>query len=196
MFKLSCVLCYQNKVNTQLRTLCSTCFKKLVPASNYKNFLVSSLYVYEHSMRELILRVKIAGDHLALNCLKQLWLNTEEGQKKVMWADCLMPAPSSLWSRVHGRFDLAYLLCHELSKTNKKKLLHPPKSLYWRWQKRSLLKSRLTMNFDNYHQQNEKKSHLLIIDDVLTTGYTLNNVAKSLNETYNLRFLTLARASK
>ena len=190
-----CILCFQKKYNTrQQASLCQKCLKKLVPISNEEQSRINSLFLYEPHIRQLILEVKIRGSYPALFCLTELLVNSKSVQYLIEAVDYIMPAPSSLWSRFYGRFDLAYLLCYYLAKAYKKQLLCPPLSLMWRWQKRSQCKERLAKEFFASIHQNQMHSHLLIFDDVFTTGYTLKKVADLLTDTYNLHFLTLAKA--
>ncbi|MEZ4743609.1 MAG: hypothetical protein R3B45_14385 [Bdellovibrionota bacterium] len=50
-----------------------------------------------------------------------------------------MPAPSSLWGRLRGRFDIANYIAHTLSKEFKKPLITPPFNLRWRLKKRAFI---------------------------------------------------------
>jgi len=152
-----------------------------------------SLYRYNSSIRSLILKVKIEGNYRALACLKYLFLNSPLSDEMVEKCDRIIPAPSSLWSRLRGRIDLAWMLGDSLAGTHKLSLRPAPLQLHWQLKKRSQLSNREKLASCSPLDETAGEKSVLIVDDVVTSGYTLRRTATALKGE-NCRFLTLASA--
>ncbi len=154
--------------------------------------LGESLYAYLFLTRKLILRTKVSGDYRALSALKEVFVNHPTAIEMAADAETIVAAPSSFWGRVRGRFDLAYHLAAALSEASGKPLSPCPGRLYWRFKKRARQqnKEKKNLNFAN----TSDGAPVLIIDDIITTGYTLTQVARTYKD-HSLSFLTLACAS-
>ena len=176
---------------------------------------VASLLRYRGVVRDLVLRAKVRGDHRALALLVRLVADRKEAISLTMWCDAVVANPSSLWGRIRGRLDIASQIGSHLARVAGKPLLHAPLDLHWRWQKHALTDRKKRTEMDpveaiavkwtkyvrscNFHQPIKKQDGLtrvLLVDDVLTTGSTLQRTAMALSrhQTVIVRGLTVARA--
>ena len=186
-----CVYCGKRSSHSYFQAkLCKQCFTNLQPAKK-RNSTVS-LYQYNEMMRQLILNCKVHGDRLSLLCLKKLWLNSPQTTKLFGKCSFIMPAPSSLWGRLHGRIDLAWWLTFWARQAFPLKPLSPPNYLYWSLEKQAKKKKRRSTKITR--KKTSSTQSLVIVDDVITTGETLAKIAKSITAPYNLYYLTLAQA--
>ncbi len=187
----SCPFC-QKKILTQ-KFICSNCLSNFTNQAPRQKLGVYSLYKYEKALRQTIVAAKIKNERRSLNSLLILMEENKLSQKLASEVDLIMPAPSSLWSRARGRFDLAWFLSNSLSKKYHKPIGSPPLKLAWRLKKQAQ-KKRLQSSFNSssFTKQKSNKSSLLLIDDVVTTGFTLNRVCLELEAMYNIKLLTLA----
>jgi predicted amidophosphoribosyltransferase len=169
---------------------------------------VSSLYYYDEPLRPLVLRAKVQSDHQALFFLESLFVGNPRVLALGNWCELIISAPSSLWGRIRGRFDLAYFLARSLATVVGKPLASAPSYLHWRLKKRAQMqdrsrsdteKSRLDSNsFAASSAIFSGSQKILLIDDVVTTGHTLSESALALTgdtgEMFkNIKCLTLAR---
>src|SRR5690606_10107046 len=111
----------------------------------------------------------------------------------------VMPCPSSLWSRLRGRADLAWFLARKIHQQFRIPILSPPLSLHWRYQKQAKLKGRrgrALKNVNRLAMSYEKgRASLLILDDILTSGGTMLRLRQAVLEEHSHCFgLVLAKA--
>jgi predicted amidophosphoribosyltransferase len=158
---------------------------------------VRSLFRYQGLVRELILRAKVKGDHQALKLIIAIAIREVENLSLSTWPDTIIASPSSLWGRCRGRLDIAAHLTAQLAKNSAVQVESAPWELYWRWQKlaRQARKQRLsTLDYDAafmlkckkllritspvWHEPRPKR--ILLVDDVITTGITMQRTAAAL----------------
>ncbi len=178
------------------------------------NYPLASLTLYRGNIRRSILDVKVRGLWQSAQTLTEVFSTSTQVLDWISDADLLMPVPSSVWSRWHGKFDLAYLLAEGLHRRSKIKLCLPPRRLYFRLKKQSFrtrsdrqggdsssrqdLISRLLFQLLRLprHDTNSRVFHglrMIIIDDIVTSGRTLQDFAQNWPDA-DIRFLTLATA--
>ncbi len=174
--------------------LCPTCKWALHPGRTRTSF--TSLYRYYGLLRDLILRAKVQNEPRALAALVDLCKVHGDTQRAMRGIEYVMPAPSSLWGRLHGKADIPWHLAKTLSRTYGVSFLSPPFVLRWRWRKQAHRKR--TKGF--FHFTHPQNSHmlptLLLVDDVATSGETLRRVAARLEHHYRIYFLVLADAGE
>jgi predicted amidophosphoribosyltransferase len=175
--------------------LCDFCRNKLPPGRKTQDFY--RLYRYEGLIRDWILAAKVRNESTAYHLLVSLFLqhpDVESAMKEVVY---VMPAPSSLWGRFHGKRDIPWGLCERLASYYHVKMLAPPFVLRWRWKKQAHQPRRtrnLSAELEPTGPANPDLPLLLVLDDVVTSGGTLLRMKAQLQKRYRLRFLTLATA--
>ena len=176
-----------------LNFLCNQCLETLQQQNPRTNLGICSLYKYEKQLRELILAAKVKNQRRELMVLLELWQSNPVCQNLAENSEFLMPAPASLWSRLRGRIDIPWFLAKNLSLKYNKKLLSPPLRLSWRTKKRAQKKRKgNSFNCSGFIDSKNNKPSILLIDDVVTSGYTLNKICLELEGMYNIKILTLA----
>ncbi len=190
------VCCESNRMKgIKERGLCSDCYKNLRPHKRQRKDPVHSFFHYNGTLRNLILQAKIHGTSRVLTAIEKIWLQKVEELTDLSTVKWVVPAPSSAWSRLRGRVDLAWQLAYSLSCKKNIQFLEPPSFLYWRFKKRALEKNRDQSHLRelNFRQSVKDPTHL-VVDDVLTTGHTLSRLSEALPSSYKLKFVTLARS--
>ncbi len=179
-----CVSCCENYIGF-CDILCSGCKKQLLAARQHGPG--TSLFIYNGTLRKLVLAAKIKGNsHCLAYFLAQIAQN-KRAKHELEQCEEIIPAPSSLYSRLKGRTDVAYFLASALAKKHGKKLQLAPQSLYWQLQKQSQKKQRTPLLLA---PSDKKFKPALIVDDVITSGYTFQKIAKSLKDR-SFRFLVI-----
>lgn len=181
--KLFCVACFGPTPINRDTSLCAGCQQKLEALQTRAARDHGAVYEYRDLMRELILRVKIGGDHAAMATL--VALAAKNFPRDV--SASLMPAASSLWGRLRGRFDLAAVLTSGIARTHNLTVHHPPRKLYWRFHKSSLLTRHKRLEdltpaavptlkeISKIVDASEKV--VVLMDDITTTGATYHRHA-------------------
>lgn len=180
-----------------MQNICAECSKK------HPYFdTATSVFVYDDFSKKMVLHFK-NGDCTYMAQQFAQWIY-RVGQKILLNADMIIPVPISLLRRFQRKYNQTELLAMELSKLSgvpyeprilrKSKSTHSQEGLSRLSRKKNLLGS-----FD----VSEKYKHLLsdksivLIDDVMTTGATANECAKTLKK-QGCRYvavLTLARVT-
>ena len=159
---------------------------------------VTTIYNYLNPLREMVLRAKVKNDHRMLESLVNLLIEEKTTIDLANWADCIMPATSSFWGRLRGRFDIAYMMVLKIAKVSGKPLMSAPFKLHWRLKKRALQKKK-KRGIENetsgeiIHREGQKNQKILLVDDIITTGFTLMNLAKNI-ENKEIRAIALCNA--
>jgi len=171
---------------------------------------LTSLYRYRGLVRRLLLRAKVQGDLQALALLAELAACHCACRKTLAPVQLIVPCPSSLWGRLRGRLDVAHHTAMRLAHVADTPLAPSPWHLYWRWHKRAQMRrarhglievrpslSRMAVAseraWQNRHTKADDPSVVLLVDDVVTSGYTMMTTAAATKQA-NLRFLSLARS--
>ena len=173
--------------------LCGVCYNKICFLPIKKTF-INSIFLYDDITRALILEAKVKGNHKAFILLKKLLIISLTKSNLLKNCTMIIPAPSSLWSRFYGRFDVAWILSHKLAKIYQKPLNTLPYLMYFKWQKNSFLKQRDSIKIKYKLNKKTISKHVLIFDDVITTGSTIKRIIDILPKDINIKVLTLSRS--
>lgn len=189
-----CQHCYKSiPLRDKLCRICQLLLASIVLPPRSHEEIFHGLFSYEEILRTMILRAKVKNDFIALRFLRDLVLNHVHVPHLVRWSHVIMPAPSSLWGRVRGRFDVAGYIAEELACEYAKLLKYPPLQLSFRWKKRAMEKKSTKVSLPK--QIVGSKPRLLLIDDVATTGFTVAHLMHELKG-YQIKVLTIASANR
>ena len=174
--------------------ICPACKWELLPGRTRTAF--TSLFCYEGLMRDLILRAKVHNQPGALAALVGLCSTHVDAHRAMVGMHYVMPAPSSLWGRLHGKADIAWHLAENLGCTYGATFRVPPFTLRWKWHKQAKRKRSKGFFYFTHALQSHALPSLLLVDDVATSGETLRLVAERLHHKYRVFFLVLADAGE
>lgn len=161
---------------------CEECRRSLLRAQTPVSG-VRSLYSYQGILRQTILRAKVKNDVLALQALCELFVGNPQILECAHECDVLVPAPSSLWGRLRGRFDIAQALALELSKQVDRPVRLMPFRHYMSFGKRagknlsSMANRSIAAKSSQFADQ-----RVMLIDDIFTTGWTMRHVGLVLKD--------------
>lgn len=204
-----CTLCLTSLQSEILRgkdsqQLWSVC----LPRSDYR---VSARWRYFGAVRDAILAFKVEKKWGVGIALIRDFLKDARLAELLRWAEGAMPVPSSLWSRLRGRYDLAAVLARILAEEYQLSYWDPPQDLWGAWKKQALRsaseRERQSAFYVKKPSQLQKwgpeffrpkrslAPRVLLVDDVVTSGRTLVNFAAHF-EGIELRCCCLATAIK
>jgi predicted amidophosphoribosyltransferase len=164
---------------------------------------VHSMFSYRGQVRQHFIAAKVRGDHTAVRRLLAVWDTALNNLPLTDAFSAVMPCPSSLWGRLRGRLDLAWMLAEHTACRLGLPLVRPPRRLYWRLRKRALMERsvdnlliNLWENQPGEDPRGDFHHRCLLIDDVVTTGATIKRCLDAASEdfTYHFSVMTLARA--
>lgn len=155
---------------------------------------------YDGTMRELIHKLKYQDRH-ELTTLMARWLN-QTGTELISQSELIIPIPLHPWRLWQRRFNQATLLAKKLAiqtglPVDLQSLQRPKKTKTQVGLSQKQRKSNLEGAFKIHNNHIEMISNrtILLIDDVITTGATVNAAAKTLKRAgaTNVNVLSLAR---
>lgn len=178
--------------------MCADCLHTRPPYAHAR-----AAFRYDEKSNRLITRFKY-GDHTQLAKIYGQWL-TSAGKELLARSDLLIPVPLHYWRFVSRRFNQSAMLAGEISK--KTGLLHLPNAIkrtrhtkqqtgLTKPQREENVKNAFTIN--KRYKQMVKGKNILLIDDVITTGSTIEQCTKALIKAgaAQVNVLTLARAGR
>ena len=135
---------------------------------------VTSLFRYEGIMRDLLLNAKIKSSPAAIHALLKL---LQRHSKQIPVGSVIVPAAASFWGRIRGRSDIAWLLARCLAKQRRVEFIEAPLFLQWRWRKQSHVRRLPSKHRAIGIAVPRVQGVVLLVDDVVTSGATLRNLA-------------------
>jgi len=150
---------------------------------------LETLFAYKGSIRTLVNAIKVKRCVVSLNELSELVINNRHLPRYLMGVETITPVGSSLFSKVHGKFDISYFIAHRISQEFGIPLVIAKNPNKWRYKKRSMIDHKQQCAVLSPHFQTIPTSRYqsvraamddlrppkttLVIDDVITTGFTL-----------------------
>lgn len=180
-----------------MQSICAECMKK----RPYFD-AATSVFIYDDFSKKMILQFK-NGDCTYMAPQFVRWMY-RIGEKDLSDVDMLIPVPISMLKRLRRQYNQTELLAMELSKisgiTYEPRILRKVKSTR---PQEGLSRTSRQKNLAGSFGVSEKHKHLLkdknivIIDDVMTTGTTVNECAKILKKhgCRRVSVLTIARVT-
>jgi ComF family protein len=145
------------------------------------------LTVFEEPVRRLIHQIKYHGRWPLAEFLGDRLLRLESVNALLSQTDLLIPVPLHPWRQMSRGYNQADLIARRLASRCSAKVLQPVVRLK-NTETQTHLHSKLR-RYDNMrdafgllHPKKAYNKHVVIVDDVLTTGATLTSVARALRE--------------
>lgn len=164
-----------------------------------REVMVSSLFQYQGLIKAWVRSVKIHSEWKSLDLILYMWLSHPLTHVHLAWADMVVSAPSSLWGRLRGRFDIAGSFASLAAREFNKKQHFLPGHIFWGMRKQSRKRRGVTealrYPFQEATVQGILKGapRLLLIDDIVTTGFTMAALTSRFTDQH-VRVLTFADA--
>lgn len=124
---------------------------------------VSAMLPYRGWFRHYMLQIKVKQDYSCLRGLGQILLSYPQLGCILEGIEVIVPVPSSLWSRLRGRFDVALYLAELLGRRYRIGVVQMGRSHYmWRLRKRALVSAPAKAeSVQNQDQNHGRRSNLL-----------------------------------
>ncbi|MCX6118522.1 MAG: phosphoribosyltransferase family protein [Proteobacteria bacterium] len=163
-----------------------------------RDYEIWSLFEYRGLIRETILHAKISNRICAVSGLTELIVGDPLTIKLAQKVNAITSAPSSLWGRMRGRFDLAELFAISISKALQIPRIPLPLEFYFMHKKRAgqNQKKEILEPSKQRHSREFEGKCILLIDDIITTGWTMSRTGLNLRNLGAIETigLTLAHA--
>ncbi len=180
------------------KALCAQCMQKLPPYAH-----IRSVFRYDENSRKLITRFKYS-DHTQFANIYGAWL-AKAGENLLADTDIIIPVPLHYFRFVQRHFNQSALLAGFLSKKSgikaipdalKRNRHTTPQTGLNRSQREKNVKGAFVINLR--YKATIKGKNILLIDDVMTTGSTIEQCTKTLLKAgaMKVNILTLARTTK
>lgn len=209
-----CALCRDLIRKSEQRScLCSSCYHLIEQSAFYRKtefslaygqklYPVFTPFKYSEDVRELVLNAKAGKEPASLDACASLLLECSDLTVFMRGVSYITPAPSSFWSRLKAKADLAVHLAEALSVRYDVPIVWPPMQNYWKLGKSARIPGEIrrenaklgSLKKRPWWQGESEDSSVLLVDDVITTGNTLASQIGSRTEGFKL--LAFASAYK
>lgn len=193
--------CYQCGIKLSKTSLCGNCIKQ----PQFFDLTISP-FRYENKIAKLIHQAKFSKDLSSQRALSDLLLNHIKNyylSERLPKAIFYVPA-YPFWQRIRG-FNFAQIIASDLSKSLDIPIFHLVKKCKNTPPQHSLNRKQRLSNVHNAFDIDAKMSqkiasinHIALVDDVMTTGATLNEISKQIKSKTNIKKIDiwiLARTS-
>jgi ComF family protein len=151
---------------------------------------VISAFLYEYPLKDLIYRFKNAADMKTGKALSELFLESLQShylQQHLAWPDYVVPVPLDWRKQWQRGFNQSFVLGETIVRAQKLEWFLDVKRLGFRKklkEQKRLSRRNRQKNVKNSFEITQKLNgeSVAIIDDVMTTGTTVNSFAKALKE--------------
>ncbi|OVE76800.1 hypothetical protein BVX98_04785 [bacterium F11] len=204
LFPSTCVRCWKD-IQSKSDVVCGACYADVSWISEWRYNLnplrsVFSAVDFEGSGRDLIHAFKYKGKDYLTKLLVDIW--TRNWNFDPSGIDALVPIPTSFWREKRRGYNQTLLLSKELGHRWSKPVItgclgrsffSEPQTGLSRSERRK--NAQKTIHLKQFSFEKRKIRHILLIDDVLTTGATLQVSASLLMKAgiETVRASTLAR---
>ena len=161
-------------------------------STHYQPLKIFSIFSYTAQIRQLILLAKIKKSFFANYLLMEL--SRPYLSHLIKAFDVVVPAASSLFSRLRGNTDLAYNFAVIASDYYKASLLRSPYKMGWALRKQSQCSPDQRTKKIKTANISSQCGRILLIDDVTTSGNTLIHLAEHFPNALEIVAITLASA--
>ncbi len=146
---------------------------------------VTCLGMYDDSLRKALLSAKWSWSAVRMMALGRLLMQHRQGELQAVNADVVVPIPQSWPQRLSRHFNPAWIVAEELAKGLRRPCLTDVllRSRRTRPQKRVSVSQRFENQAKSFKLRTTEHiagKRVLIVDDVLTTGATISEAAKTL----------------
>ncbi len=194
-----CKLCGVHLSNT--KQLCKTC-AELLSTENYKFWYdkTVSYFIYKDTLRKILHIIKYKNDLKLTKYIGNKFAKMVKNDKSISKIDYVTPVPLYFKKKLRRGFDQTEIFSKMISKETKIKLI--PDLIYRKKNtipQSELSRTKRAQNVKNAFaiskRYNIKYSNILLIDDIFTTGATVNECARLLkqNGANYILVVTLAR---
>lgn len=167
--------------------ICPKCLNLLIPANKtiIENIEVFSCFQYNTPISKLLKDAKYNGKSELANIMFKYLMQFY--QKEIMKGNVLIPIPNSFYGQVKRKYNIPNLICLLLSKKLNMQVMHLLKKKNSPSQV-GLKKLERNQNAENFFFLTNTKNNLLqnkniiLVDDVFTTGATIQAAIKKLDQ--------------
>ena len=209
LFNANCDICNKNKMNP----ICSDCLfhfgrlqeSRLAVYKNKEYLKHFWMYKYEGEIRDLILGYKFNEKSYLYRVFAKLIMEDKKAMEFINSFDVITPVPIHRKRLNERGYNQCELIAKEVCRYNKsivyvdkllKKVEHNvPQSTMKGEDRRNNVRGVYELNKKYTEQYDLRNKKILIFDDVYTTGSTVDECARAINEIYNatIGVFTIAR---
>lgn len=184
-----CMVCEQSILNGYTPYLCQPCWSQLytpTPPKRLGSYLIHSCGPYRGVFRKHLIGAKLKQDLKSLDFLQRLLDTKLQDQNLFSDVDCLVTIPASTLRTWLRGWDLNHLLCMKIQNATKipfpnkglRKTRHAPR------QAKIISKKARKRNVKGLFKAHPSlaNQHVLLWDDVYTTGATIGSAIKALED--------------